>query len=56
MGDPPDSEIANSISGGGFSTHFPRPKYQQTAVGGYLLKLAADYLAYYKCVCPRGLT
>ena len=56
MGDPPNSEIANRISGGGFSAHFPRPKYQLNAVGDYLLNFAAEYLDYFKCVCPRGLT
>ncbi|KAH9011948.1 subtilisin-like protein [Lactarius deliciosus] len=36
-------EVAASISGGGFSAHFPRPSYQNNAVPPFLLNLGGQY-------------
>ncbi|KAH9159455.1 subtilisin-like protein [Lactarius sanguifluus] len=38
-----DPEIAASLSGGGFSVHFPRPSYQNNAVPTFLLNLGGQY-------------
>ncbi|KAI9462800.1 hypothetical protein BJY52DRAFT_111494 [Lactarius psammicola] len=44
-------EVAASISGGGFSNHFPRPKYQDDAVATFLQNLGSPYDGHYKCIC-----
>ncbi|KAF8267312.1 subtilisin-like protein [Lactarius quietus] len=41
-----DPEVAASISGGGFSTHFPRPPYQDNAVTTFLDNFG-KYSSYY---------
>ncbi|KAH8982266.1 subtilisin-like protein [Lactarius akahatsu] len=44
-------EVAVSFSGGGFSNHFPRPRYQQVAVPTYLERLGSQYDGMYN---PAG--
>ncbi|KAH8987016.1 subtilisin-like protein [Lactarius akahatsu] len=44
-------EIAASLSGGGFSVHFPRPSYQDDAVPTFLLNLGGQYNGLYN---PMG--
>jgi tripeptidyl-peptidase-1 len=44
-------EVAASISGGGFSNHFPRPAYQKDAVPAFLKTFGKrKYAGLYKCV------
>ncbi|KAH8983959.1 subtilisin-like protein [Lactarius hatsudake] len=44
-------EVAASLSGGGFSEHFPRPGYQQQAVSTFLGHLGPQYSGLYN---PSG--
>ncbi|KAI9439517.1 subtilisin-like protein [Lactarius indigo] len=50
-----DPEVAASLSGGGFSEYFLRPKYQQQAVSTFLDDLGRKYSGSYKCVRFRDL-
>jgi tripeptidyl-peptidase-1 len=43
-------EIAASISGGGFSSYFKRPKYQDRAVSKFLQYFGTEYPGHYECV------
>ena len=52
-GRPP--EVASGRSGGGFSTHFPRPDFQDSAVTAFLLDLGTEHSGLYKWVIHRGL-
>jgi len=49
-------EVAAEISGGGFSYHFPRPKYQNDAVSIFLQHLGSQYGGFYKCIFCRHPT
>ena len=49
-------EVANIISGGGFSTYFDRQGYQENAVNAFFLNLGDKYPGLYECVLSRGLT
>jgi hypothetical protein len=54
-------EVANSISGGGFSAYFlckdyKDEDYQNTQVINFLNKLGRKYEGLHKCVRCRGLT
>jgi hypothetical protein len=50
-------EVASSISGGGFSNTFPRPKYQDDAVTTFLQNLGEkQYSGLYTCVLPATET
>ncbi|KAI9451104.1 subtilisin-like protein [Lactarius psammicola] len=40
-------EVAASLSGGGFSNHFPRPDYQDEAVPTFLQDLGSKYNGFY---------
>jgi tripeptidyl-peptidase-1 len=44
------------ISGGGFSSYFKRPPYQETAVLNFFLSLGTKYEGQYKCARCRDLT
>ena len=46
-----EPEIAVSFSSGGFSDRFPRPRYQDDAVGAYLDKLGDTWAGLY---IPEG--
>lgn len=54
MGD--DPKVAASLSGGGSSFYFPRPRYQDNAVSTLLQHLGSEYAGFYKCVCCHDLT
>ena len=45
-----DPEIGVSFSGGGFSSFFPRPPYQDVVVPNFLQELGNKYLGLFKCV------
>src|ERR1700761_2027308 len=45
-----DPEIGVSFSGGGFSSFFPRPPYQDVAVPKFLEQLGTKDEGLYKCV------
>ncbi|KAH9053091.1 subtilisin-like protein [Lactarius vividus] len=46
-----DLEVAASLSGGGFSDHFPRPAYQDAAVSAFLERQGTQYAGLYN---PKG--
>ncbi|KAH9054641.1 subtilisin-like protein [Lactarius vividus] len=46
-----DPEVAAPLSGGGFSDHFPRPVYQDTAVSAFLERQGTQYAGLYN---PKG--
>ena len=50
MGIPPASEIANPLSGGGFSRHFTAPDYQKFEVDTYVDTIPDEYDGLYKFV------
>ena len=50
-----DPEVAAIFSGGGFSSHFPRPPFQDRAVPTFLENLGSKYTGLYKYV-RRGMT
>jgi hypothetical protein len=50
------SEVAASLSGGGFSFHFQRESYQDRAVSVFLEQLGTKYPGFYKYVRCRGLS
>ena len=49
-------EVANDISGGGFSAYFPRHEYQDNVVNAYLGQYASQYFSYFLWVCSLVLT
>ncbi len=49
-------EEAAVVSGGGFSTYFPRQPYQGKVVSTFLKNLGNQYDGLYKCVCYRDPT
>ena len=51
-----DPEVGSEFSGGGFSSYFKRPDYQNDAVPPFLSNLGSQYPGRYKCVRSHGLT
>ena len=53
-----DPEVANSLSGGGFSIYFDREKYQVDATEAFLDSPGTfpSYDGFYSCVLSCGLT
>ena len=51
-----DPEIANRISGGGFSDIFRLFDFQAPATTAFLGSIGSQYSGLYKCVCSCGLT
>ena len=49
-------EIANVISGGGFSGYFPRHQYQDPVVETYIGLYAKEFYGYFPSVRSVGLT
>ena len=53
-----DPEVANSLSGGGFSAYFPRPDFQGPALTAFFESPSnyyPEYYGFFKCVRFRGL-
>ena len=56
MGNPPKHEVANPLSGGGFSYFFDTPDYQKIVVGNYVESIENKYEDLYRFVlscCPK---